>query len=241
MKRMFNTRGNPDESGRDSDKGWEESDIGFAINPECQGITFDLYSDVMDMGRDTGLRLSFVQGMVISHQGCITCRSTSAGDTVFSIFFPEVQSETGEDNRIQGNKRVRGTEWILYVDDEHSLGYLAERMLGKMGYHVESMTSSVDALEYFTEDPYRFDLVVTDLSMPTMSGDKLARSLVAVRPDIPVILCSGYQENISDDALGIKGIEAYLHKPFDMRCLAKAIRRILDRDKVGSLARGGKK
>jgi len=122
----------------------------------------------------------------------------------------------------------RGTERILYIDDEPALANLAEKMLSKLGYDVTTLTSSLEALNIFKSRADKFDLVITDMTMPGMTGDTLAQKLMEIRPDIPVILCTGYSEHVSGEGAKKIGIRKFVMKPLEMKVLAKAIRKVLD-------------
>ncbi len=121
-----------------------------------------------------------------------------------------------------------GTERILFIDDEAALATAGKRMLEALGYEVVTRTSSVEALELFKSQPDRFDLVITDMTMPTMTGDKLAREMMTIRPDLPVILCTGFSARISETTALDLGIRAYVAKPVLIRKIAKTIRMVLD-------------
>ena len=121
-----------------------------------------------------------------------------------------------------------GTERILFVDDEKILADLGKQMLERAGYEVTTLTSSIEALERFSEDPHRFDLVVTDLSMPDMTGEKLAREILNVRPGMPVIMCSGFDETARREKAGELGVRAFVPKPLTFESLARAVREALD-------------
>jgi len=134
-----------------------------------------------------------------------------------------VSSETVSDEALP-----TGHERILLVDDEEQIVSLEKQMLERLGYQVVERTSSTDALKAFREQPEKFDLVITDMTMPNMTGDILSAELMKIRPDIPIILCTGFSEKISkgkSDTLGIKG---FLMKPIVMKDLAKTIREALD-------------
>ena len=122
----------------------------------------------------------------------------------------------------------KGNESVLLVDDREEIVSLAKGMLCNLGYHVTARTSSIEALEAFRANPHNFDLVITDLTMPNMTGDKLAQKLMAIRPDIPVILCTGFSEKMSKEKAEALGIKGFLMKPIVMNELSNAIRKVLD-------------
>jgi DNA-binding NtrC family response regulator len=123
---------------------------------------------------------------------------------------------------------ARGTEKILFVDDESALADLGQQRLGELGYQVETRTSPIEALEAFRANPQKFDLVITDLAMPQMSGLNLARKIMEIRPGMPIILCTGFSEQANEQAAGAIGIRTFLFKPLVMRDIAAAVRKVLD-------------
>jgi CheY-like chemotaxis protein len=125
-----------------------------------------------------------------------------------------------------------GTEQVLFVDDEKALAELGLQILQRLGYHVTTRTSSIEALELFMAQPDKFDLVITDMTMPNMNGDKLADELIKIRPNIPIILCTGYSKKISDKRATEIGIKAFAMKPISKIELAKTVRKVLDEHKL---------
>jgi DNA-binding NtrC family response regulator len=123
---------------------------------------------------------------------------------------------------------VGGNERILYVDDERSLVDMGQQMLQSYGYEVTTRTDSMEALNLFRSDPSRFDLVITDMTMPRMTGDSLARALMGLRPDLPVILCTGFSASMTEEAAANLGIRALVMKPILMHQIAATVRRVLD-------------
>jgi len=123
---------------------------------------------------------------------------------------------------------LRGSEKVLFVDDEPSLARLGKRSLTRLGYDVVSTTSSIEALALVRKDPHQFDLVITDTTMPAMTGDRLAQEILKVRPDMPIMICTGHSERISDEKAKEMGIKAFLMKPLEMGELAETVRKVLD-------------
>jgi two-component system, cell cycle sensor histidine kinase and response regulator CckA len=203
-------------------------DTGQGMNPDIIERIFDPYFTTKEKGRGTGLGLSVVHGIVKSHKGAILCRSEPGKGTTFIIYLPEIETESGPDVGVPDKILPRGNERILVVDDEPTLTELVEKILGSLGYRVIARTDSRDALELFERDPAGFDMVITDMTMPGMRGDQLALKLLEIRPDIPIILCSGYSEHISAEKAGTMGIRAYVSKPLDVQGLALTVRDILD-------------
>ncbi|HPJ95016.1 MAG TPA: PAS domain S-box protein [Deltaproteobacteria bacterium] len=204
------------------------SDTGHGMTPEIMERVFEPYFTTKELGRGTGLGLSVVHGIVKSHGGAVTCKSAPGVGTTFDIFLPELVLKTEALKPTKEESLPTGTERILYIDDEPALTGIAEKMLGKLGYDVTTLNSSLKALEVFRATPDTFDLVITDMTMPGMTGDKLAQKFMEVRPDIPVILCTGYSEHISAERAESKGIREYLMKPLQQKVLAETIRKVLD-------------
>jgi len=203
------------------------SDTGQGMPPEIMKRIFEPYYTTKELGRGTGLGLSVVHGIVKSHGGTITSKSAHGEGTTFDVYLPELElaMETPESKKEEAFPR--GTERILYIDDEPALASLAEKILGGLGYEVTTVTSSLEALENFKAKPGQFDLVITDMTMPGMTGDKLAQKLMEIRPDIPVILCSGYSEHISAEKAESLGIRKFIMKPIQKKTMAETIKEVL--------------
>ncbi len=203
-------------------------DTGLGMPPEVMERIFEPYFTTKELGRGTGLGLSVVHGIVKNHQGAITCKSTPGEGTTFDIYIPELESGKEALKPLDDKLLQTGTERLLFIDDEPVLVDMAKKMLGDLGYRVFTETSSVEALEVFKGDPNQFDLVITDMTMPAMTGDKLAQKIMDIRRDIPVILCSGYSEHISVEKAKKIGIREFVMKPLEMKELTKIIRKVLD-------------
>jgi len=211
------------------------SDTGPGIAPNIIGSIFEPYFTTKGVGKGTGMGLSVVQGIVETHGGKITVDSELGQGTVFSIYLPITQKS--EDWRpYEEEKPPSGTERILFVDDELPIAKMGSQILERLGYQVAVRTSSIEAMELFRSKPNHFDLVITDMTMPNMSGDKLAIELMNIRPDIPVILCTGYSKKISDVTASEIGIKAFAYKPIEKADLAKTVRKVLDEAKGSSHA-----
>jgi CheY-like chemotaxis protein len=204
------------------------SDTGHGMTPEVMEKIFEPYFTTKELGRGTGLGLSVVHGIVKSHGGVITCESTPGKGTTFNIYLPELVIGTEVHKSTIEETLPVGTERILYIDDEPALTSLAEKMLSKLGYDVTTMTSSHGALNIFKARPDAFDLVITDMTMPGMTGDRVAQNFLEIRQDIPIIICSGYSEHISQEKAKSIGIRKFVMKPLEMRELAMTIRKVLD-------------
>ena len=203
-------------------------DTGKGIPPEIMDRIFEPYFTTKALGRGTGLGLSVIHGIIKSHNGAITCRSSVNEGTTFEVFLPLIKSKPSRMISEEKKPIPGGTERILYVDDEMVIADMAASMLSSKGYMVVAKAGSRDALELFRRNPQEFDLVITDMTMPGMTGDRLAREFIAIRGDIPIILCTGYNEHISEESAKKIGIKAFILKPLDMRTLTETVRRVLD-------------
>lgn len=204
------------------------SDTGHGMTPEVKEKIFDPYFTTKEKGRGTGLGLAVVHGIVKNHLGAITCKSDPGKGTTFDIYLPELESGKEAFKSLDDELIPKGDERILFIDDEPVLTNMAKKMLGDLGYEVVIETSSLEALEIFKKSPYRFDLVITDMTMPGMTGDRLAQNLISIRRDIPVILCTGYSEHITGDRAKSIGIREFIMKPLELKSLAQVIRKALD-------------
>ena len=204
-------------------------DTGYGMSPEVIERIFDPFFSTKKQGEGIGMGLSVVHGIVKSHGGTLTVDSTPGQGSVFKTFFPAIESEWVPDNK-HADLMVTGSERILFVDDEAFQADIAEQMLSRLGYRLTTRTSSVEALELFMQSPEKFDLVITDMTMPHMTGDVLARELISIRPDIPIIVCTGYSGRIDTDIANDIGIRELVMKPVVMKEIAQSIRRVLDED-----------
>lgn len=205
------------------------SDTGHGMTPEVMARIFEPYFTTKGIGSGSGLGLSVVQGIVKKHKGAITVESEPGKGTTFNIYLPRVEFKKEPEASPVEITLLTGTERVLFVDDEPVLVDLAKQALESLGYEVTATTSSTEALEVFKKNPDRFDLVITDMTMPDMMGDRLAQRILEARHDIPIILCSGYGEHISTKKLKGIGIHEYIMKPFVLSDLAKTIRKSLDK------------
>jgi len=205
------------------------SDTGPGISSEIVNRIFDPYFTTKKQGEGTGLGLAVVHGIVKSQGGTITVRSKPGKGTRFDVFLPRIDESIDAEQK-KPEPIPGGKERILLVDDEEVLAAMGQEMLERLGYEVIARTSSIEALETFRADPQNIDLVITDMTMPLMTGDMLAKELMKTRSDIPIILCTGFSETMTEEKAMAIGIREYLMKPLIMSELAKTIRRILDKD-----------
>jgi two-component system cell cycle sensor histidine kinase/response regulator CckA len=203
------------------------NDTGHGMEPHILERVFEPYFTTKEMGRGTGLGLAVVHGIVTSHGGAITASSEAGKGSTFTVYLPVIESKAA--GVADMNEAVpKGHERILFVDDEQALVDLQKLTLEDLGYQVTTRTSSVEALELFREKPERFDLVITDMTMPNMTGDVLASELMRIRPDIPVIICTGFSESLNEKTALARGIRAFVMKPVLKSQIARAIRKVLD-------------
>ncbi|MGD9733063.1 MAG: PAS domain S-box protein [Desulfamplus sp.] len=208
------------------------SDTGAGIPEDIRDKIFDPFFTTKKQGKGTGLGLSSVHGIVTSCGGFIRLHSELGRGTEFNIYLPVVESYLKKDDALQVKMpMLGGNERILLVDDEAVLITLQKGMLERLGYNVTSRTSSIEALEAFRSNPDKFDMVITDMAMPSMSGDKLAVELIKIRPDIPVLLCTGFSTIMSEEKALSIGIKGFLMKPVTISDIDKKIRDVLDNNK----------
>jgi PAS domain S-box-containing protein len=204
------------------------SDTGRGMDDITARKMFDPFFTTKKPGKGTGMGLSVVHGIVTGMNGVIQVSSQPGSGTTVDLYFP-LAPEIPDEKTLQVDDRIPGgTEKILLVDDEAEIVSMEKQMLEWLGYHVTPFTSSVDALERFTTSPDAFDLVITDMAMPWISGDKLAARLSEIRPEIPVVICTGFSEIMDREKAASLGFKGFLFKPIVMKDLACAIRRVLD-------------
>ena len=206
-------------------------DTGTGIERSVLDKVFDPYFTTKGVGKGTGLGLSVVQGIVKNHGGDISISSEPVKGTEVRVFLP-VMDQMPANNSMEDNEPIPcGKEKILLVDDEGAIVRMEQMMLERQGYRIVTRTSSVEALKAFRANPEDFDLVLTDMSMPHMTGIQLAKELITIRPDISIIICTGFSEKISEEKAGELGIKGFLMKPVVKSDLAKMVRRVLDEAK----------
>jgi len=203
------------------------SDTGPGIDPEIKNRIFDPYFTTKEVGKGSGIGLSVVHGIVKNHNGAISVDSKFGKGTTFSILFPVAEEEAVIETE-PVEKLSTGNERILIVDDEESMAEIGRRRLERLGYRVEAKTNSIEALELFRADPDQFDLVITDMTMPHITGDKLVKEILKIRPDMPTILCTGFSEKIDEEKAKEIGVRQYIEKPFDRGKLSRLVRKVLD-------------
>ena len=207
------------------------SDTGHGVSKEDMDRIFDPYYTTKDVGKGTGMGLAVVHSIVKEHNGIITVKSKPGKGTTFSIFFPTVEQDVVMESE-PADKLPMGNERILFIDDEQAIVNIARKRLERLGYEVEAKVSPIEALELFRSKPDKFDLVITDLTMPKMTGDKLVKEILNIRTDIPIILCTGFSEKIDEKKAKEIGAADYIEKPIDQCNFAFKVRKVLDNYKA---------
>jgi CheY-like chemotaxis protein len=205
-------------------------DTGHGIPPVILDRIFDPFFTTKDVGEGTGMGLAVVHGIVASHGGAIAVASTPRHGTTFEIYLPRINHPLHA--QITADEPIpHGHERLLFIDDEPALARLVQEILEQLGYDVMVHTSSVGALETFRMAPQHFDLVITDQTMPHLTGEALSRQIRKLRPDIPIILCTGFSYTMTMEKASALGIQAFLMKPLVTRDLALTVRRVLDQQR----------
>jgi len=202
-------------------------DSGHGMSPEVLEHIFEPFFTTKAQGEGTGLGLAVVHGIVTSLHGAILASSEPGQGTVFNIYLPILVPSMRSDQKLPHTALPVGRERVLLVEDEPALVDIEKLHLESLGYTVEACNDSVEALERFKQRPNDFDLVITDLTMPLMRGDALAMALMEIRPDLPVILCTGFNDKIAESTARHIGIKALLVKPVKREKLAETIRAVL--------------
>ena len=188
-------------------------DTGGGIPADVVDRIFDPFFTTKRIGEGTGMGLAIVHSIVTSHGGRMTVQSEAERGTLFTLYFPQIGERTKEkvDDLSEGLRR--GTGRILFVDDEEMLARLGQGMLEHLGYDVVAYTNSLDALQAFRADPQQFDAVITDQTMPVMTGASLVEELRRVRSDIPIILCTGFSHLMNAEKAQALGVDGFVMKP----------------------------
>ncbi len=203
-------------------------DTGGGIEPEVLERIYDPFFTTKGPGEGTGLGLSVVHGIVMSHGGALDLHSEVGVGTRFDIYFPRTNAEDLTESRSRADSRG-GSERVLFVDDEVQVAQLGRQFLERLGYGVTITTSSEQALEILRGHPDAFDVIVTDQTMPRRTGLELAREARRLRPGIPVVLTTGFSEAVTPNVITNEGIDALIMKPYGGETLAQAVREVLDR------------
>ena len=202
-------------------------DTGHGIPHNIMDRIFDPFFTTKEHAEGTGMGLSVAHGIIKSHGGSIDVESPPGQGTTFRIYLPKISRHAKDDQR-NAMPLPSGTERVLFVDDETMLVDMSQQILQRLGYQVTACTSSVEALQLFQNDPSAFDLIITDMTMPQMTGKELATAILQINPELPIILCTGFSETISEEAAKHIGIQAFILKPIVMSDLAETMRKVLD-------------
>jgi PAS domain S-box-containing protein len=201
-------------------------DTGLGMPQDVIDRIFDPYFTTKEKGKGTGLGLAVVHGIVKSHQGAIRVSSIPGEGSTFEIFLPASSIHDIPEMPI-ASPLPTGSERILLVDDEAEIVAIEQQMLERLGYEVEAYANSLEALKHFQANAEAYDLVITDLTMPGMTGDRLTEELLNVRPGLPIILCTGFSEMMNEKKAEALGITKFLMKPVSMVDFAMAVRQVL--------------
>lgn len=202
-------------------------DTGNGMSAEILERIFDPYYTTKAQGDGTGMGLSVVQGIVNGLKGAIHVDSAVGEGSRFNIYLPALD-KMASDRRPVKASIIEGREHILFVDDEFLLTNMVSQMLSNMGYHVTTRNNPADALDLFHHGPEKFDLIISDVTMPEMSGHEMVQEMMKIRPDLPVLLCTGYSESITEKIASNIGVRTLMHKPLARHELSSTIRHILD-------------
>jgi two-component system cell cycle sensor histidine kinase/response regulator CckA len=202
------------------------SDTGHGMAKDVMDRAFDPFFTTKKPGEGTGMGLAMVHGIVKSHKGMITVESERGKGATFHIYLPQATTEPEADTT-EPKPMLRGSERILFIDDEAVQVQTVQYMLERLGYQVTGQSNAMEALRIFRSQPDAFDLVITDQTMPHITGDRLARELLTLRPDLPVLLCTGFSETIDEEGARAIGIKEFLMKPYAVGEISEKIRRAL--------------
>ena len=208
-------------------------DTGPGIEPQHMERIFDPFFTTKAVGKGTGMGLAVAHGIVTDHGGTITVQSLRGKGAAFTVLLPQISKKIVEKPK-EPLEIPQGNETVLLVDDEEMLVELGTSILQSLGYSVVSSYSSLEALKIFTDDPKSFDAVITDFTMPYMTGYELAEEFLRIRPDIPIILCTGFSSQISEEQARAVGIRAFVMKPYNMGEIAAVLWMVLHNEQSTS-------
>ncbi len=204
-------------------------DSGHGMDEQTMARIFEPYFTTKDVGEGTGLGLAVIHGIVRDYHGFVEVESKEGEGTAFHVFIPAHEKEKRRPKKTEETDILpMGTEQILVVDDEIAIVNLNKAILESLGYQVTGVMDSIDALEKIRANPNRFDLVITDQTMPMLTGAELSQAIMQIKPDMPVILCTGFSSVISEEAALAMGIKKYIRKPVHRKMLAQVIRKVLN-------------
>ena len=207
-------------------------DEGCGMEASVLDRIFEPYYTTKEQGKGTGLGLSVIHGIVKNHRGDITVTSSPGKGSTFQVHLPVIEDDVVATEFEPTNGAAKGSERILLIDDEEQIVSMEQQMLENLGYQVTARTDSEEALLEFSQQPQNFDLVITDMTMPHMTGDQLAKKLLNIKPNLPVILCTGFNEDITEEKALAMGIQKFVMKPVIKNDLATTIRSVLDQNQL---------
>ena len=207
-------------------------DEGCGMEASVLDRIFEPYYTTKEQGKGTGLGLSVIHGIVKNHRGDITVTSSPGKGSTFQVHLPVIEDDVVATEFEPTNGAAKGSERILLIDDEEQIVSMEQQMLENLGYQVTARTDSEEALHEFSQQPQNFDLVITDMTMPHMTGDQLAKKLLNIKPNLPVILCTGFNEDITEEKALAMGIQKFVMKPVIKNDLATTIRSVLDQNQL---------
>jgi len=208
------------------------SDNGTGMTQSIQNKIFDPYFTTKEKGKGTGLGLAVVYGIIKEHNGDIKVYSEQGKGSTFNIYLPLMKTPAIPISSNQSFKLPQGTEKILLVDDEITIAKLEGQMLSRLGYQVTEHTNSTEALKEFKKNQENFDLVISDMTMPNITGDQLAKEILSIRPDMPIIICTGFSERVNEEQVEAIGVKGFLMKPVIKYDMAQMVRKVLDDHKI---------
>jgi CheY-like chemotaxis protein/two-component sensor histidine kinase len=209
------------------------SDTGHGMDIKTKERIFEPFFTRKEVGSGSGLGLSVVHGIINNYGGAIVVESTPGKGSTFIIYLPKYTGDLQEKDKLY-NKPLKGDEHILFVDDEPEITFMGKKMLENLGYKVSITSNSLSALDEFKNNPDKYSLLVTDQNMPNVSGSDLASRMRAIRPDLKVIIITGYSDSLSEEILHESGISEVILKPMILDDFSMVIRRVLDNNKVKS-------
>jgi len=203
------------------------SDTGHGMDSVTRKRIFEPFFTKKEVGSGSGLGLSVVHGIVNNYDGAITVESEPGTGTIFTLYLPEYEDD-GLESSVASRKVAKGDEYILFVDDEQEITFMGKRMLENLGYKVTVMTDSLAALDEFSSNPNLYSLLVTDQTMPRMLGTELAARVKKIKPEIKIIIITGFVDNLTNEMITEIGISELVIKPLVFSDFSKTIRRVLD-------------
>ncbi len=203
------------------------TDNGIGIKPDILDKIFEPYFTTKDIGKGTGMGLSIIHGIMKDYKGAITVESQTGKGSTFHVYFPVIKNEILPTAKEHKNL-PKGNERVLFIDDEEILAKMGKKILERLGYQVTVHLSSIDALATFQNTPNEFDIVLTDQTMPEMTGSDLALKMMQIRPDIPIVLCTGHSNLIDENSAKAIGIKEFALKPLTKEVIAKLIRKAIN-------------